>query len=82
MISPAANFMDAWTGYGESLQCGLQSYVMNIPQDYTHSVMLAFDQGINQTFDTWGQALTDLQGKVRPASDADKGLKYLGYLDG
>lgn len=79
MISPASNFMDAWTSYGDTLQCGLQPYVTNIPQDYTHSVMLAFDQGINQTFDTWGQAMTDLQGKVRPANDADKGLKYLGY---
>ncbi len=79
IVSPASNFMDAWTSYGDTLQCGLQSYATSIPKDYTHSVMLVFDQGINQTFDTWGQALTDLQGKVRPAYDADKGLKYLGY---
>ena len=79
IISPAANFMDAWTGFGDSLQCGMQPYVHNIPTGFKHSVMLTFDQGINKTFDTWGYALTDLQGKVRPTYDADKGLKYLGY---
>jgi hypothetical protein len=41
--------------------------------------MLVADQGINHTFETWGQALTDLQGKVRPANDADITLSHLGY---
>ena len=34
---------------------------------------------INTTFDLWGHALTDLQGKHRPANDADDSLKYFGY---
>jgi hypothetical protein len=36
-------------------------------------------RGINSTYETWGQAMTKLQGKLRPANDADPSLKYLGY---
>jgi len=34
--------------------------------------------GINSVFDAWGQALTALYGKVRPASDADVSLARAG----
>ena len=35
--------------------------------------------GINRTFETWGNALTGLSGKVRPANDAAVELNKLGY---
>ena len=37
------------------------------------------EQGINRAFDTWGQALTAMGGKTRPANDADVSLNKLGY---
>jgi hypothetical protein len=40
---------------------------------------LVLGKGINSTFETWGHAMTDLQGKSRPANDADLSLGYLGY---
>ncbi len=41
--------------------------------------MLTVAKGINTAFEPWGQALTDLQGKVRPANNADITLSHLGY---
>lgn len=35
--------------------------------------------GVNQTLQTWGQALTDLHGKVRPSNDSGPMLDSLGY---
>ena len=37
------------------------------------------EKGINRAFDTWGQALTALGGKTRPANDADVSLNKIGY---
>jgi hypothetical protein len=34
---------------------------------------------LNHLFDTWGQLLTDLHGKTRPANDADLTLRTFGY---
>jgi hypothetical protein len=42
--------------------------------------MLVVSPGIGQTYQIWGQAMTDLEGKVRPANDADPILKYIGYI--
>ena len=41
--------------------------------------MLVVERGINRAFDTWGQALTALSGKRRPANDADVSLNKVGY---
>lgn len=55
------------------------SGIGSLPQNFTHQTMLAIGTGINSTFVTWGQAMTDLHGKVRPANDADVSLNKLGY---
>jgi hypothetical protein len=81
ILSPAANFMVASmsSGTGGQIASGINTGIATLPSGFNHSTMLVVDKGINRAYDTWGHALTDLQGKVRPANDADVGLKYLGY---
>lgn len=73
IVSPAGNFMVSnmsQDGY-RYITSSIDSKITVLPADFSHQVMLVFGNGINKTFDTWGQAMTDLQGKVRPANDAD-----------
>jgi hypothetical protein len=81
IISPASNFMVASTTMGTNgeISCGINSEIHNLPKGFTHQTLLVIEKGINRAFDTWGQVLTDLQGKVRPPNDADVGLECLGY---
>src|SRR5208283_1300752 len=46
---------------------------------FTQETLVAFGQGINQTWDLWGQSLLELEQARRPSNDADAVLKYLGY---
>jgi hypothetical protein len=81
VISPAANFMSArMTGDGvQEIACGLNDGVASLPAGFTHRTLLFFANGINAAWDGWGSALTALEGRTRPANDADIGLRYLGY---
>jgi hypothetical protein len=81
IISPASNFMVAETVRGAQgeITSGITSDVPILPAGFTHRTLLAVENSINKAFDSWGHALTDLQGKVRPANDADRSLAYLGY---
>lgn len=81
IISPANNFFLAkMSGDGAGLiASGLNSGATNLPAGFTLRSLLTFGNGINATWDLWGRALTDLNGKIRPPNDADIGLRYLGY---
>jgi hypothetical protein len=81
VLSPAANYMIAsMRGDGiTEIASGLNEGVSDLPADFTHKTLMAFDVGVNAAWDGWGTALTDLQGKNRPSNDADIGLRYLGY---
>jgi len=81
VLSPAANFMVAKLRLGTAgeLESGIDPAIDKLPAGFSHSTLLVVDRGINRAFDTWGRLLTDIQGKVRPANDADASLKYLGY---
>ncbi|PWU06902.1 MAG: hypothetical protein C5B51_11165 [Terriglobia bacterium] len=81
ILSPAANFMASQTGYSANgeLQSGISPKIAALPQGFQHQTLLVVERGINRAFDTWGQTLTALQGKTRPANDADRSLKYVGY---
>lgn len=81
VISPADHFLiAAMAGDGvHEIASGLSSGVRGLPARFTSRTIMAFGRGIGATWDSWGKALTDLQGKVRPANDADVGLRYLGY---
>jgi hypothetical protein len=81
VLSPAANYMVAGM-HGDGITeiaSGLNDGVVNLPANFTHKTLMAFEIGVNTAWDAWGTALTDLQGKHRPANDADIGLRYLGY---
>lgn len=81
VLSPASNFMVATLGVGPAgeIESRIHSAITTLPENHAHTTLLVLDRGINHAIDTWGRVLTDLQGKVRPACDADATLKYLGY---
>src|SRR5262249_43415598 len=81
ILSPASNFMVASMANadGGHISSGINTGIATLPAGFDHRTMLVVEKGINKAFDTWGHAMTDLQGKVRPANDADPGLKYIGY---
>ncbi len=87
IISPASNFMVASLAHPSSnalqtsfaIQSGLEWQMVSLPQGFSQSTLLVIDSGINRAFGTWGNTLTALQGKTRPANDSDTSLKLLGY---
>lgn len=80
ILSPAAHFMVASTGVsGGVLSSGISPQIATLPAGFTQQSLLVVDDGIGHTFDTWGNLLTGLTGKVRPANDADVTLSHLGY---
>jgi len=81
ILSPASDFMTAsiTRATDGAIASGVDAGIALLPQGFTHRTMLVVGHGINTMYDTWGRAMTDLQGKIRPANDADVGLKYLGY---
>ncbi len=62
-----------------SLSTGISTKIPALPAGFTHHALLAYGAGINATFLKWGQGLTDLSGKKRPANDADPLLKSVSY---
>jgi hypothetical protein len=81
ILSPAANFMTASTAWGVNgeLSSGISPNIPALPLGFEHRTLLVVEKGINRAFDTWGQALTALSGKTRPANDADVSLNQIGY---
>ena len=81
LLSPASDFMVAKTTFGSNQEIitGIDTRIASLPQGFSHQTFLAVSKGINSVFDIWGHAMTDLQGKTRPANDADLPLTLLGY---
>jgi hypothetical protein len=81
IMSPASHFLASrMSGDGKTLAgSGLNAAIKSVPAGFEQRTILAVGRGISHTWDAWGQALTDLQGKTRPPNDADIGLKYFGY---
>jgi hypothetical protein len=81
ILSPAANFMTASTAWGPNgeMSSGIDAQIVTLPQGFQHRTLLVIEKGINRAFDAWGQALTALNGKTRPANDADATLNQVGY---
>jgi hypothetical protein len=81
VISPASHFMVAsMKGDGQrEIASGLNQALRHLPADFSQQTILAFGQGINRTWDTWGSSLRALHPAKRPANDSDTMLKYLGY---
>jgi hypothetical protein len=81
IVSPASHFMVAMTGgdLPAGISSGLNRSLKGVPAGFEQQTLLAIGAGINATWASWGNGLTDLYGKQRPANDADDGLKYLGF---
>jgi hypothetical protein len=81
LISAASHFLIATLiGDGQTqIASVFNDKLSNLPADFSHQTIMALGNGINVTYDLWGRALTDLQGKKCPANDADPVLKYFGY---
>jgi hypothetical protein len=81
LISPASHFVIASTESkteGE-ISAGIDQRILELPVGFQQQTILVVAEGIGKAFDTWGHALTDLQGKVRPPNDADILLNHIGY---
>jgi hypothetical protein len=81
LLSPASNFMitsTAKAGNG-AIASGITSTITTLPAGFVHQTYLVIGQGINTTLQTWGHAMTNLQGKIRPANDDGVTLNTLGY---
>jgi hypothetical protein len=81
ILSPASNFM---TAIGQrasdgSLEMPIDPQITTLPAGFTQSTLLVIAAGINSTFELWGQTLTSLTGKHRPANDANVLLNQLSY---
>jgi hypothetical protein len=81
ILSPASDFMIANTTKAKdgSISSGITSVITTLPQGLSHKTFLVIGRGINNISKMWGQAMTDLQGKIRPANDTDVTLNTLGY---
>jgi len=81
VLSPASDFMVAHLGLSSDgeIESRISPRIPTIPRGLTHRTLLVVANGINHAYDAWGHALTDLNGKTRPANDADPSLKSLGY---
>jgi hypothetical protein len=81
ILSAAQNFMVAATALGPNgdLASGIAPQIAAVPPGFQHQTLLVIEKGINHAFDTWGTALTNLQGKTRPPNDADAILNQVGY---
>ncbi len=81
IVSSASNYMTASltrTSTG-SVTCGIAPQIASLPAGFTHKTALVVGQGINDTFRVWGQAITDLGNKQRPANNADILLNKISY---
>ncbi len=81
ILSAADNFMTSEMSLqsDQSIPAGISPKIGTLPAGFTHKVALVFGSGINSTFEAWGQALTDISGKRRPANDSGLLLKSLSY---
>jgi hypothetical protein len=81
ILSAASNYMTSAMVHqaDNSITAGISNQIATLPAGFSYETILAFGAGINQTFVNWGQALTDLSGKQRPANDGDRLLKNVSY---
>jgi len=81
LLSPAANFMTAVTQIASdgAIEAAIDGRIGALPAGFTHRAVLSLGQGVNAAFDQWGQMLTSLSGKSRPANDAIGMLNQLSY---
>jgi hypothetical protein len=81
LISPASDFLVSRMAVNPdgSLSSGLSADLGGLSGSLEHQTLLVVGSGLNQLFDTWGNALTTLHARPRPPNDADLLLRTFGY---
>jgi hypothetical protein len=81
ILSPASHFQVAQTTLSGAgvISSGITTGIAALPAGFTQGTMLDAGSGINGLYQDWGLAMTDLQGKIRPADDDGVTLAKLGY---
>ena len=81
IVSPASHFPLAWTTQDQTraIVAGIRPDIPTLPAGFTQETMLVIGVGINHTWDLWGHALTDLQGRTRTSVESDISLAALSY---
>lgn len=81
IVSAANHFMNAATSQSTAgaISSGIDPSITAIPVGFSYQTVLVAEPGINAAYNAWGNALTGLSGKKRPASDATKSLERFGY---
>ena len=81
LLSPAGDFQvaDTVTNADGSIAAGIALSVTTLPRGFTHQTMLVLGNGINATFQRWGEAMVALAGKRPVPHDSDVTLNRLGY---
>ncbi len=81
LFSPATNLLTAVSQMASdgAMEAAIDPQIISLPAGFTHQSILAFGPGMNNAFDTWGQALTSLAGKHCPANDALTLLEKISY---
>jgi len=81
VLSPGTNYVIASNALNPdgSIACGVNAAIPALPAGFTHRTILTVQPGLNHALDTWGNVLTGLSGKARPANDAAVELNRLGY---
>ncbi|QEC70400.1 sialate O-acetylesterase [Arachidicoccus ginsenosidivorans] len=81
IISPASHFMVAkMEGDGASkITSTLNEDITSYPAGFSYSTIMVMDNGIRESWDSWGASLRDIYDRSFPDKDQDPLLKYYGY---
>ncbi|QEC70396.1 hypothetical protein FSB73_00390 [Arachidicoccus ginsenosidivorans] len=81
IISPASHFMVAkMEGDGtRKITSTLNEAITSYPAGFSYSTIMVMDNGIRESWDSWGAALRNLYDRSFPDKDQDPLLKYYGY---
>ena len=65
---------------GMYLQCGTNGHIAKIPQNHTHSYLLVFHRGINESMRYWGSLLRKYNNAPKKKRYSDVVCNSLGYF--
>jgi hypothetical protein len=81
VVSPADHFLVSHMGDlpDQSVDSRIVDTIRTLPAGFSHSTLIVFGKGMNETFASWGNALLALSGKQPPANQQSVILSKLGY---
>jgi hypothetical protein len=81
VISPADHFLVSRMNElpDHSVNSRIVETIQTLPAGFSHSTLIVFGKGMNETFASWGNALLALSGKQPPTNQQSIILSKLGY---